>query len=263
MDTIWQDVRFGARMLRKNPGFTLIAVITLALGIGANTAIFSVVHGVLLRPLPYPESDRLVWLSERGMNFPSISIAYPNFVDWQTQQTVFDHLGLYKPASVNLTGAGDPLRLQGAFMSSGTFAALGVQPIAGRFFTAEDDKPGAAGVVVISHSLWQNRFGGQASIVNKSISVDGQPVIVVGIMPPGFAFPPAVDLWASLGPQLGNAGLHYQDRGYHSGWFGVARLKAGVTLAGSCGMEIVAEGMGQQYPTGTCVCALIANRQLC
>src|SRR6266516_136158 len=151
MNSLCQDLRYGARMLRKNPGFTLIAVITLALGIGANTAIFSLVHGVLLRPLPYPESDRLVWLSERTANFPSISISYPNFIDWQTQQTVFDHLGLYKPASINLTGEGDPLRLQGAYMSSGTFAALGVQPITGRFFNEQDDHPGAAGVVVISH----------------------------------------------------------------------------------------------------------------
>src|ERR1700736_2082158 len=125
MHNLIQDLRHGARMLRKNPGFTLIAVMTLALGIGANTAIFSVVHGVLLRPLPYPQSDRLVWLSERTPNFPSISISYPNFLDWQTQQTVFEHLGLYKPVSVNLTGDGDPLRLQGTFMSSGTFAALG------------------------------------------------------------------------------------------------------------------------------------------
>ncbi len=248
MNTLWQDLRYGARMLRKNPGFTLIAVMTLALGIGANTAIFSLVNGVLLRPLPYPESDRLVWLSERTPNFPSISIAYPNFVDWQNQQTVFDHLGLYKPVSVNLTGDGDPLRLQGTFMSSGTFAALDVQPTAGRLFRVEDDKPGAPGVAVISHALWQNRFGGQASIVNKSISLDGQPVTVVGVMPPGFAFPTAVDLWASLGPQLGNAGLHYEDRGYHSNWFAVARLKGGVTLAqAAVSMEHIAEGLEREY----------------
>jgi putative ABC transport system permease protein len=236
-------------MLRKNPGFTLTAVITLALGIGANTAIFSLVNGVLLRPLPYPESSRLVWLSERTPNFPSISIAYPNFVDWQTQQTVFDELGLYKPASINLTGQGDPLRLQGAFMSSGTFAALGVQPAAGRFFREEDDKPGAAGVAVISYDLWQKRFGGQAGVVNKPLNLDGQIVTVVGVMPPGFAFPTPVDVWESLGPQLGNSGLHYQDRGYHSGWFGVARLKAGVTLAqAAASMEQVAAALEHEYP---------------
>ena len=250
MNSLWQDLRYGGRMLVKNPGFTLLAITTLALGIGANTAIFSLVNGVLLRPLPYPDSDRIVWLSERTPNFPSISIAYPNFVDWQKQQTVFDRLGLYKPASINLTGEGDPLRLQGAFMSSGTFASLGVQPIAGRFFSEAEDKPGAAGVAVISYALWQNRFGGQTSIVNKPINLDGQVVTVVGVMPPGFAFPTAVDLWASLGPQLGNAGLHYQDRGYHSGWFGVARLKAGVTLAqAAASMEMVAKGLEREYAT--------------
>src|SRR5436189_1737429 len=108
VETLWQDLRFAVRMLRKSPGFAAVAVLTLALGIGANTAIFSLVNGVLLRPLPYPDSDRIVWLSERTPNFPSISIAYPNFVDWQTQQAVFDRLGLYKPASINLTGEGDP-----------------------------------------------------------------------------------------------------------------------------------------------------------
>src|SRR4029450_13658554 len=117
MQILWQDIRYSARMLVKNKAFTLIAVVTLALGIGANTAIFSVVYGVLLRPLPYPESNRLVWLSERSPNFPSVSIAYPNFVDWQRQQTVFDHLGIYQPTSVNLTSDGEPQRVQGAYMS--------------------------------------------------------------------------------------------------------------------------------------------------
>lgn len=246
---MFHDLRFGIRMLWKNPGFTLIAVLTLALGIGANTAIFSVVYGVLLRPLPYPESNRLVWLSEQSPNFPSVSIAYPNFVDWQKDQTVFTHLGLYLRASMNLTGGDrEPSRLQGAFLSSGTFAALGVQPIMGHLFGEEDDRPGASGVAIISHALWQNRFGGQADIIDKPISLNGQTATVVGVMPPGFAFPSAVDLWASLGPQLGNAGLHYQDRGYHSGWFGIARLKPGLTLAqASAGMDIVAQALEEQY----------------
>ncbi len=249
MNSLWQDIRYGARMLRKNPGFTLIAVMTLALGIGANTAIFSVVYGVLLRPLPFPQSGRLVALSERSPNFPTVSIAYPNFVDWQKQQMVFDHVGIYQRASMNLTGEADPLRLQGALISSGAFNALGVQPIAGRFFNEEDDKPGAANVTVISYGLWQKRFGGQSDIVNKSISLNGEPATVVGVMPQSFSFPASVDLWASLGPQLGNLGLHIQDRGYHSGWFGVARLKQGVTLAqAAAGMQVVAERLEREYP---------------
>jgi putative ABC transport system permease protein len=235
-------------MLRKNPGFTLIAAITLALGIGANTAIFSVVYGVLLRPLPYPESSRLVWLSERNPNFPSLSIAYPNFEDWQRQQTVFDRLGVYLRTSVNLTGDGEPLRLQGAFVSSGTFAALGVPPTLGRVFNPDDDRPGASGLAVISDSLWRNRFGAQREIINKAITLNGETVTVVGVMPPGFAFPAAVDVWSSLGPQLGNAGLHFQDRGYHSGWFAVARLKPGVSLsAASAGMDLVAQSLEREY----------------
>src|SRR5262249_9140685 len=126
------DLRFALRQLLKNPAFTLVAVLTLGLGIGANTAIFSVVNAVLLRPLPYPQPEGLVWISERGPSFPSLSIAYPNFEDWQRQQTVFSHLGAYKPGSLNLTRGGDPLRLEVVFMTSGAFAALGIQPVLGR-----------------------------------------------------------------------------------------------------------------------------------
>jgi putative ABC transport system permease protein len=249
MENLWQDIRFGARMLRKNPVFTLIAVMTLALGIGANTAIFTLINGVLLRPLPYPEPDRLVWLSERGPSFPSISITYPDFVDWLDQQTVFDYLGVYQPQSLDLTRSGDPLRLDGAFVSSGAFAALGVQPIVGRSFSANEDKPGAVPVALLSHALWQSRFGGRADIVNQSISVSGVTVTVVGVMPPGFNFPAHQDLWVSIGSLVGDPGLHYQDRGYHSGFFGVARLKTGVTLAqASARMDVIAQNLEREYP---------------
>jgi len=261
MNSLWQDLRYGARMLRKNPGFTLIAVITLGLGIGANTAIFSVVYGVLLRPLPFPDSGSLVWLSESSRNFPTVSIAFHNFVDWKRQQKVFDHLGIYQRMSVNLTGDGDPQRLQGALTSSGIFASLGVQPIAGRLLNEEDDQQGAAGVAVISHGLWQRRFGGQ-NVINKAINLNGQTATVVGVMPPGFAFPSRIDLWASLGPVLGNPGLHIQDRGYHSGWFGVARLKQGVTLAQATGgMDIVAQAArNQSRPAGGAQVRVVSDK---
>src|SRR5688572_8223460 len=137
------DLKFAFRQLLKNPGFTAVAVVTLALGIGANTAIFSVVNAVLLRPLPYPESERLVWLSERGPNFPVMSIAWPNFKDWLAQQNVFENLGVYIGTSYSLTGDGEPLRLNASQISAGALAALRTTPLLGRAFTGDDDTPGA------------------------------------------------------------------------------------------------------------------------
>ncbi len=173
LEDIWQDLRYGARMLVKNPGFTLIAVITLALGIGANTAIFSVVNAVLLRPLPYPESDRLVRLSEIGPDGSDGPISYLNFTDWRAQQTVFEHMGLYQWPTYNLTGNGEPLRLSAGHIAAGVFAALRAQPALGRVFTTEEDKPGAPRVVVLSHELWQSRFGSDPGIVNQTIALGG------------------------------------------------------------------------------------------
>ena len=147
------DLKFAFRQLLKNPGFTGVAVLTLALGIGANTAIFSVVNTVVLRPLPYPESERLVWMSERSPNFPVMSISYPNFTDWRTEQTVFEHVGVYNWSSYNLTGKGDPVRLWVSRISAEGFAALGVKPALGRMFVNDEDKPGAPPVAVLSHGL--------------------------------------------------------------------------------------------------------------
>src|SRR5438093_6752690 len=179
------DLRFAFRQLLKNPGFAAVAVLTLALGIGANTAIFSVVNAVLLRPLPYAESDRLVWLSERSPNFPTMSISYPNFSDWRAQQTVFENIGVYNWGSYNLTGKGQPHRLTGVRLSADGFAALRAQPAIGRLFDNDEDKPGAASVVVLSHALWTDRFGGDAGAVNQSITLDGRPYTVIGVMPAG------------------------------------------------------------------------------
>src|SRR2546429_8525339 len=144
------DLKFALRQLLKNPGFAAVAVLTLALGIGANTAIFSVVNAVLLRPLPYTESGRLVWLSERGPNFPTMSISYPNFSDWRAQQTVFDHIGVYNWGSYNLTGKGEPHRLTAVRISADAFAPLPGQPAIGRLFHNEEDKPRAPSVAGLS-----------------------------------------------------------------------------------------------------------------
>jgi putative ABC transport system permease protein len=243
------ELKFALRQLIKNRGFTAAAVVTLALGIGANTTIFSIVNSVLLKPLPYPEPQGLVWLSERGPSSPSMSLSYPNFQDWQVQQSVFERLGAYKPGSFNLTEQGNPLRLEAAFMTSDAFGALGVKPELGRLFTREDDRIGAPGVVILGYTLWQSRFGGNPDILNRTITLDEQPHTVVGVMPPGFAFPTQVDLWTSMGALIGVPALHYHERGYHSGFFALARLKRGVSLEGAReAMDAVAVRLEQQYP---------------
>jgi putative ABC transport system permease protein len=247
LDTFFQDTRFGARQLRQNPGFTTVAVLTLALGIGANTAIFSVVDAVLLRPLPYPDSAQLVWLCERGPDWSGGSISYPNFIDWKNQQSVFEKFGVYNGNNFTLTRAGEPVLLAGALMSAEVFAALRTQPEIGRVFREDEDKPGAAPVAVISHALWQNRFGGDAGTVNRTIDLDGKAYTILGVMPAGFEFPNKVDAWVPLG--LFSAESSWQKRDNHPGLFGLARLKPGVTLEKArADLDVVAVRLEQQYP---------------
>jgi len=241
------DLRIAFRQLLKNPGFTAVAVLTLALGFGANTAIFSVVDAVLLRPLAYPDSGQLVWLCERGPDWSGGSISYPNFTDWRNQQSVFERFGVCSGNNFTLTGAGEPVRLSGALMSADVFAALRTQPEIGRVFREDEDKPGAPPVAVISHELWQNRFGGDAGIVNKTISLNGKPYSVLGVMPAGFEFPNKVDLWVPVGPFFAESS--WQKRDNHPGLFGLARLKAGVTLEKARGdLDVIAVRLEQQYP---------------
>jgi putative ABC transport system permease protein len=241
------DLKFAFRQLQKYPGFTAIAVLTLALGFGANTAIFSVVDAVLLRPLAYPDSGQLVWLCERGPDWSGGSIAYPNFIDWKNQQSVFERFGVYSGNNFTLTGAGDPVRLAGALMSAEVFGVLRTQPEIGRVFREDEDKPGATPVAVISHALWQNRFGGDAGIVDKAISLDGKPYAVLGVMPAGFEFPYKVDVWVPAGPYSAYSG--WQKRDYHPGLFGLARLKQGVTLEKArADLHTIAARLEQQYP---------------
>jgi putative ABC transport system permease protein len=247
LDTFFQDIRFGARQLLKNPGFAAVAVLTLALGIGANTAIFSVVNAVLLRPLAYPDSGQLVSLSERGPDWSGGSLSYPNFTDWKNQQSVFEKFGVCSGGSFTLTGAGEPVRLAGALMSADVFEALRTQTEIGRVFGADEDKPGAAPVAVISHALWRDRFGGDAAIVNRPINLDGKPYAILGVMPAGFEFPEKVDLWLPVGPY--SADSYWQKRDNHPGLFGLARLKAGVTLEKArADLDVIAVRLEQQYP---------------
>jgi len=182
------DLRFAFRQLLKNPGFTAVAVLTLALGIGANTAIFSVVNAVLLRPLPFAEPDRLVWMwgnIRNGGNQASVSPL--DFLDYREQNKSFEQLAAMTsgPGYRNLTGDGDPQRLEAAWVTGNYFQALGVEPALGRTFRLENEHPGRNEVVVLSHGLWQRQFGGDPSIVNRTIRLDGRNYEVLGVMPAG------------------------------------------------------------------------------
>jgi putative ABC transport system permease protein len=243
-----QDLRYGLRTLRKNPGFTAVAVIALALGIGANSAIFSVVNTVLLRPLPYKDPDRLVmvWEDDTRHGYPRDTPAAANYVDWREQNRVFEGMAAIADQSFNLTGEGEPERIAGRRVSANLFPLLGVEPQLGRVFLPEEDQPGSGGrVVVLSHGLWQRRFGADPKIIGKPLNLNGQSFTVVGVMPSNFQFPTREDeLWVPIafGPkEAANRGNHYLEV--------VARTKPGVTLQqAQVEMNTIASRLQQQYP---------------
>jgi putative ABC transport system permease protein len=227
MNTLLQDVRYGLRVLLKRPGFTAVAVVTLALGIGANTAIFSLVSAVLVRPLKYRDAERLVmvWESAPAAGFPRDNPATGNYADWKEQNQVFEDMAAVDQRTYDLTGEGEPEKLFAFGVTANFFPLLGSTPELGRTFLPEEDRPGAARVAVISHGLWQSRFGGEREVVGRDIMLDGEPYTVVGVMPRDFQFEfPEVGAWvpAALTPeQLANHSDHYLEV--------IARLKPGVT----------------------------------
>ena len=188
-ERLMQDLRYGLRMLAKSPGFTVVAVLTLALGIGANTALFSVVNGVLLKPLPYPHPEQLVWLAESKPNFASGSISFPNFRDWQKDNRTFSSMGVYRSYSFNLTGLGEAERLQARFISADFLNVVGVTPVIGRTFAPGEDEIGAAPIAIISESLWKRKFNSSPAALGKILDLDGMSYTVVGVLPASF------DLW--------------------------------------------------------------------
>ena len=207
LETVAQDLRYGLRTLARAPGFTVAAVLALALGIGATTAIFSVVDAVLLRPLPYEHPDRLAVVLTRGTG----PVAPGNFLDWRRDASTFERMGAAESWGTNLGSDGRPEHVDGVRVTSDIFPLLGVRPQLGRTFAADEDQPGRAKVVVLGHRLWQRRFGGDAAVVGRSITLDGVPHVVVGVMPRGFEFPPfwatGAELWAPL-PLAERAGNH-------------------------------------------------------
>jgi putative ABC transport system permease protein len=249
MQNLLQDLRYGWRMLVNKPAFTLIAVITLSLGIGANTAIFSVVNSVLLRPLPYPNAERLmtIWEDHSARNGPVNEWTSPTgFEDWRDQAKSFDHVVALQGWGPTLTGQGDPEQLVGAQVSHDTFAMLGVAPALGRSFRPEEDQRGVESVVIISHRLWRQRFGADSSLVGKRISLNGESRVVIGVMPAAFKFPiiPGADIWRPIQPVLGP--------GCQRGCITIrvmARLKPEVTEAQArAELNAIAARIEQQFP---------------
>ena len=243
METVWQDLRYSARMLFKNPGFTIIAVLTLSLGIGANTAIFSIVNAVLLRPFPYQAPEQLVIVGEFG---PGGSVSYPNFVDWRDDRNVFESASAVRSnESYNFSGAGEPERLQGRLVSAGFLTLLGVKPFIGRDFLPEDDRPGANPAVMLSYGFWSRTFGNDQSIIGKTITLNNQGYTVTGITPQDFQF----GLPADVTIPIGLSAERFKVRGGDPGISVVARLKPNASQQQTeSELNVVYKRLEQQYP---------------
>ncbi len=250
MTTLIQDLKFGLRMLAKNPGFTAVAILTLALGIGANTALFSVVNGVLLKPLRYAEPDRLVAVYSRDANFATSSISYPNFLDWVRDNRSFSSLAAYRSDSFTLTGMGEPERVAADMISANFFPVLGVKPVIGRTFLTEEDQLGATPVVLISEGFWKRRFGSSREALGKSLTLNGTAYTIVGVIPDDFHYISGnfsrSDAYVPIG-QWKDPTFH--DRKAAMGMDAVGRLKPGVTFAqAKADMEALGRHLAEAYP---------------
>src|SRR5690242_3957829 len=244
-----EDARYGLRVLAKNPGFTAIAILTLTLGIGANTALFSVVNGVLLNPLPYPHPEQLNILRESKPNFAQGSVSYPNFLDWRKDNTTFSSMAAVRFNSLVLTGLGEAEQLDALYVSSDFFSVLGVNPVLGRSFSTGEDRIGAAPVAMISAGFWKRKFASDPGVLGKTLSLDGRDFAIVGVVPAGFNFVSTIsprELYVPIG-QWTNPLLMNRSAGL--GIFGVGRLKAGVTLEQArADLQRVAENLTAAYP---------------
>ena len=240
------DLRYAFRMLLKSPGFSSIAILTLALGIGANAAIFSVVNAVLLRPLPFPHSEQLVRIFGTQPQLAKAPSSPANFLDWQKQNQVFTAIAAYNGKGFNILGSERPERLRGTAVSAEIFAVLQVQPHLGRAFTREEDQAGRGEVVVISDTLWERRFGGDRNVIGQSVLLNDKNYTVIGVMPRGFAFPDIrTELWAPLAFEAKEAVV--RDTNYLAV---IARLKPGISFEqASAQMTAVAHQAGVQNPT--------------
>ncbi len=246
MGNLFQDLRYGIRMMAKNPAFTAVAVITLALGIGANSAIFSVVNGVLLQPLPYKDPGRLVAVGESTPQFEMMSLSFPNLVDWKEQNRSFEGLAAFNWEDDNLTGIGEPEHLPGKRVTADFFSVFGIPPVLGREFESKEDRLGAGLVVMISGGLWKRRFGSSPDVIGKSIALDGQGYTIIGVVPASFEYRGKADVYTLLGQW---DSIVSRLREIHPGIHAVARLKPSVTLGqAQAEMSGIAARLAQTYP---------------
>jgi predicted permease len=250
LDRLTQDLQFGLRMLAKSPGFAAVAILTLALGIGANTALFSVVNGVLFNPLPYPQPEQLVTLHESKPNFQSGSISFPNFRDWRKDNTTFSMMGISRSYSFSLTGAGEPEQVQAQFISTDFLPMLGVKPVIGRLFEEGEDEFGASSIVLVSAGFWNRKFASATDVLGKALTLEGRSYTIVGVVPANFnlqigAFR-ASELYVPIG-QWSNSALHLRVAGL--GIHGIGRLKPGVTIQQArSDMARVTGHLAEAYP---------------
>ncbi len=256
MEKLFNDLKYGFRSLLKQPGFTAVAVITLALGIGANTAMFSVINGVLLRPLPYRQPQQLVtiWEESPGRGLYDLPVSFANMSDWINQNHSFEQISAYTFTNLNLTGTGEPVRLGAVRASANLFSLVGATPMLGRTFLPEEDRAEAERVVVLSNALWQSRFGSRREIIGQPLTLNNQTYTVVGVMPPSFQFPVGfgylgrvlndpIDIYVPLAPDG-----HETERGHYS-FFSLARLRPGTTIAqAQAELSTIESRLEQQYP---------------
>ena len=245
-DEMFQDLRYGVRMLLKNPGFTAVVVATLALGIGANAALFSVVNGVLLNPLPYPQPEQLITLHQSKPNFETGAIPYPNFQDWQKENQTFSAMAISRGSDFSLIGTGEAERVGGRWVSADFFSVLGVKPALGRSFAPGEDERGAGPVVLISADLWQRKFGVAPDVLGKSLTLDDKSYTIVGVLPASFNLVRGADVYLPIG-QWNTPALRNRSAGL--GLHGIGRLKPGVTLAqAQADLDRVMRNLAAAYP---------------
>ena len=243
---VGRDARHAVRMILRAPGFSLIAIMTFAVGIGVNTAVFTVVNGVLLRPLPYPDAERItmLWMDNRRQAIPEDITSYPGYLDWKSQSASYEHMAAFTPANFNLIGSGEPERLSGAQVTANFFDVMGLTPTLGRVFTVEAETPGQDGSVVISHGLWQRRFGGAPDVLGKTITLNARPREIIGVMPSALQWPERAELWVPLAP------VQRQRESRNSFWLPViGRLKPGISVEQAhTEMDGIGARLEQAYP---------------